>query len=40
MEYYVKIYKRKKKKDTYAANVVKRSSKKGKAVKIARVKLE
>jgi hypothetical protein len=38
-EYYVKVYKRKKKKDTYAANIVKRSSKRGKAVKVARIKL-
>lgn len=33
-EMYIKIYKRKKQKGTFAANVVKRSAKKGKAVKI------
>lgn len=38
-EMYVKIYKRKKQKGTYAANVVKRSKKRGKAVKVAKVEL-
>lgn len=36
---YVKIYKRRKQKGSYAANVVKTSAKRGKAVKVAKINL-